>query len=118
LQPKILLVEDVPYEWKTIIRDIGHRALVIHTDQASIAKEYVESDPDIEVIIMDAILEDGSTYDLVEELRSAGCNIPIVTSSSEGRCNERLMRSGCSHLSDKDNSWRVALEILGIDPDS
>lgn len=116
--PKILLVEDIPYLSIRIVERIAVLATVICASACCEVKGLIRENPDIDVIIMDNQLDDGSSFDLVVSLRAGGCTIPIVTSSSSERGNFVLMKAGCTHQSNKDHSWRVALEILGINPNS
>jgi CheY-like chemotaxis protein len=114
---KILLVEDVPYEQRQLVAKIDGRAEIVTSRSCFEVPQLLEDHPDIDVIIMDGFLDDGPSLELVMILRRTGCEIPIITSSGSEQANISLMEAGCSHRSNKDDSWRVALEILGIETD-
>lgn len=112
----ILLVEDHPNERLAIVSKDKRQpeTNLLMAVSTSEAREIIAENPDITAIIMDANVKDGTTFELVRELRTNGFDKPIIAASNSYRDTNELMAAGCDFKSDKRDSWKVTLRAIGI----
>jgi DNA-binding NarL/FixJ family response regulator len=85
---KVLLIDDHPLilqALQTVIRDLGGPVDVMGAASAAAAREALQTQPDIDLVLLDLNLGDADGFSLLEELRGRYPSLPIVVLSASER---------------------------------
>jgi len=105
---KVLLVEDRPslqYSFTYAIKSIfGEKTVVLVTGKLAEAEAFFSDNVgELDLILMDATIEDGeTTFRLVADIVKV-FKRPIVAMSSNNDDRKKMMELGCTHDCDKGN---------------
>lgn len=117
MRKKILVVEDVN-SWQVFYREaLGNCGLDVFVTGKSKEAVHMVRNLDIAVIVMDGILgwdenlPDGTTENLVREIRAWGFTGWILAASSSRTINKVLLQAGCDESAEK--GWEAARRVLG-----
>ncbi len=129
---KILIVEDKKMLQTALARSFQSQARVrnleialFHAETVAEAEQILLANPDLAGVILDASLGPAQEIDadklprpdltvmlFLKQLRAAIPSVKVVASSSEPRCNERLLREGCDDFGKKDEAPRILMRLL------
>lgn len=88
---KVLLVDDHPLilsALQTVIKGLGDHVNVIGAASARAAREALESDNDVDLVLLDLQLGDANGFDLLSEFRAGYPAIPVVVVSASDRASD------------------------------
>jgi len=88
---KVLLVDDHPLilsALQTIIQGLGDHVTVVGVGSARAARETLQADSDLDLVLLDLQLGDANGFDLLAEFRAAYPALPVVVVSASDRASD------------------------------
>ncbi len=88
---KVLLIDDHPLilvALKEVIQGLGQHLTVIGANSARTARETLQSEHDIDLVLLDLKLGDADGFDVLVEFRAAYPAIPVVVLSASDRSSD------------------------------
>jgi CheY-like chemotaxis protein len=96
---RILIVEDVKDNYILLKAYLKrYKVDVVHVSSVNEFWNYFNSNPEIDVLLMDIRLPDGNGISVTKELREKGVSIPIIAQTAYADSHDKFMciESGCS----------------------
>jgi two-component system chemotaxis response regulator CheY len=96
--PRLLVVEDDPVQRTLIVRaaeSAGYQA--VHVDSCLEAMSRLQAER-FSCITLDLTLEDGDGFDVMQQMASAGCQVPVIVISGMGSLSRRASRAQAREL--------------------
>jgi DNA-binding response OmpR family regulator len=112
--PKVLVVEDFDPYFKMIDRELSGKVEVLRAATLEEGDNLFQSNPDIDLIIMDACVpgHKPNAMPLVKKIVGTGFTKPIIACSTTW--TGELLKAGATHESDKDRVAKITLELLNL----
>ena len=88
---KVLLVDDHPLilsALQTVIQGLGDHVTVVGVGSARAARETLQADSDLDLVLLDLQLGDANGFDLLAEFRAAYPALPVVVVSASDRASD------------------------------
>jgi DNA-binding NarL/FixJ family response regulator len=88
---KVLLVDDHPLvlsALQVVIERLGSGTSVVGVASAAAARAALQSDPDVDLVLLDLALGDADGLDLLQEMRSRWPAVPVVVVSASERASD------------------------------
>jgi DNA-binding NarL/FixJ family response regulator len=116
---KVLLVDDHPLvlsALKTVIQTIGSDTTVVGVDTAAAARATLQTDADIDLVLLDLSLGDADGFDVLIEFRAAHPAVPVVVVSASERASDviRAIDNGAMGFVPKTSSHAELHHALGL----
>lgn len=115
--PKILIVEDIEKDVRHWERKLDGKVEVIWASNLQDGEKLFNDNSDIVLIVMDACVpgDEPTTMPLIEKIRQAGFEKPIIAKSSIPSYRKKLLEAGASHSVDFFNVPSLIAELLNIE---
>lgn len=96
---KILVVDDhvlIREAMRGILKDLDDSAVVVEAQDLRQASQYVDENPDLELVLLDLTLPDGNGFDLLADLRQRhpAVSVVMLSASSDRREIARALELG------------------------
>ncbi|MEO7246727.1 MAG: response regulator transcription factor, partial [Rubrivivax sp.] len=116
---KVLLVDDHPLilaALQSVIRGLGDDVTVVGVQTAEAARQALQEDPDVDLVLLDLALGDADGFEVLTELRANWPAVPVVVVSASERSSDviRAIDLGAMGFVPKRSSNDALFEALRL----
>jgi two-component system response regulator HydG len=100
---RILIVDDDPYFLRVLNRILSGENFQVRTDEGALEASRILQEDSFDLVISDLRLPDGDGLSLLQEIRAAGSDVPVVILTAYGEVDSYLeaMNAGATEYLNK-----------------